>query len=183
MHKRERCHLKRQGQAAPTCGVLEGNKVFGREHHPMLHLSKSNYFLATTLLTSATPRPTYTKRSLNQADLGRPTTLGRRLVSLFAILKVPIKAMGRARSSIAFMMEDNGSTENFVIDDLAKELNLAQTPATVLNTMVGGANKHQDTYEYLLKVWDARGVCHPVKVFALDSITNIEQMEGVVALE
>ena len=120
----------------------------------MLHLSKSNYCLATTLLTSATPRRNCMKRSPNHADLGRPAAYKKISASLFAVLNVPVKAVGGAHSNVTFMMEDNGSTENFVTHALAKKLNLAQTPATVLNTSIGGERKHQDTYEYLLEVLD-----------------------------
>ena len=182
-HKRERRHLKRRGQTTPMCGVLEGNKICGREHHPLLHLSKSSYFSATTLLMSAASRPTYKKRSRNQTDLGRPNALGRSWASLFAVLRVPIKAVGGARRGIAFIMEDKGATENFIMHTLAKELSLARTPATVINTSIEGTNEHQDTYKYQLKMVDARRYGHPVTAFGIDSIRNIEQVEDVATLK
>ena len=74
----------------------------------MLHLSKRSYCLATTLLMSAAPRPTYRKLLRNQTDL-----------------QVPIKGGGGAHSSIAFMVEDKRATENFITHTLAKKLNLA----------------------------------------------------------
>ena len=54
---RDRCYQRRQGQAITTCEVVEGDTVCYREHHPMLHLSKRNYCLATTLLTTVTSSP------------------------------------------------------------------------------------------------------------------------------
>ena len=81
------------------------------------------------------------------------------------------------------MMEDNGPTENFITHALAEKLDLARTSATVLNTLIAGKCKHQDTYKYLLEVVDAQGVSHPVKAFGINSITSIKPVKRVAALE
>ena len=56
------------------------------------------------------------------------------------------------------MMEDNGSTKNFIAHALTEKLSLARAPITMTTTAIGGECKRQETYEYLLEVVDAVGV-------------------------
>ena len=138
VHKRERCYQRRRCKIVILYGESEGNTVCVREHHPMVHLLKSNYCSAKTLLTSLTPRLACIKRALNQVELGRPAMVGKTSSSLFAVVNIPVKAVGGVQSKAALMMEDNSSTEKFDMHALAEKLNLFRTPATVLTTAIGG---------------------------------------------
>ena len=57
----------------------------------------------------------------------------------------------------AIMVEDNGSTKNFIAHALAEKLSLARA-LTMTTTAIGGECKRQETYEYLMEVVDAVGV-------------------------
>ena len=96
----------------------------GREHHPMLHLSRSSYCMATALPTGRKPLP-------SQAEPGGPATIRKSSASLFAVLNVPVRAVGGLRSDVALMLEDNGASKNFVIHALAEKLKLARAPTTM----------------------------------------------------
>ena len=126
IHRKEECCLKNLGKATPKCRVKESNKAFGQEYHHTLHLSKNNHYVASTLLTSATPTPSYTEHAANQEYLIKSAAHKKSSASLFVVQKMPVKAMGGARSDLALMMDDNGTTENFITHALAKKLTLPQ---------------------------------------------------------
>ena len=112
VHEIERCHLKRRGQATPTCGVSEGNNIYAAE--------------STTICCI-----------YQKAGTARQQPHSRTWENLGQSLCLTESTVGGADSGIAFMMEDSGARENFITHTLAKELSLARIPATVVNTSIG----------------------------------------------
>ena len=181
--KRNKCYQTKNGVSAKTCKEMEGNKVCGREHHPMLHLLKNSYCMAASLITSSMLGPTYREPSPSQAALGRPGRIRKSPTCLAALLNAPVRAVGGLQSSVGLMLEDIGATENLVMHAIAEKLKLAKVPTARLVGAAVGDPKQQQMYVYLLEFVNAKGVGHPIEAIGIMSITDIRQVEGMTALE
>ena len=168
-HKAEACWMRNQRKGITTCSVMVGAKACGAHHHHLLHGSKSRYCQAMS-----------TSSSQAQPSSQAPPLPGSG--SLFSLLEVPVLSPCGAHESTALMLEDPGSTDNFVTHALARRLQLPSTPTSLFIRVLDQQYRERPTMVYFMNVVDMQGTTHRIEAIGMDSLTDVAPAPEVSTL-
>ena len=170
-HKADQCWQKSSRGGIIPCSVPVGGKPCGRPHHPLLHGSSSVYCQAmTTTSSSSQAQPSSQAPSMPGAG------------SLFGLQEVPVASPCGTHTATALMLEDSGSTDNFVTHELAARLSLPSTPTSLFIRVLDEQYREKPTMVYLIDVVDRHGAIHKIEAIGMNSITSVAACPEVHSL-
>lgn len=86
---------------------------------------------------------------------------------------MPVSAPEGGKARSGFVLEDLGSTNNFVTRKLAEELGLPSEPLSLTIRVLEDQHRHKQTKVYRLSLKHMLGIRHDIQAIGMNSLTEV----------